>query len=132
MREAFLPRLKDWTAARRGVAQRYLDEIRNPALELPKIRANAEPSWHLFPVLVGDQRRKFFQEHLTSCGVTTGIHYPCIIPQQPALSGLAFETAAHLRNAVRFADNEVSLPIHPFLTAEEVSTVIEACNTWPG
>ena len=132
MREAFLPRLKDWTAARRGVAQRYLDEIRNPALELPKIRANAEPSWHLFPVLVGDQRRKFFQEHLTSHGVVTGVHYPRIIPQQPALSGFAFETAADLRNALRFADNEVSLPIHPFLTAEEVSAVIEACNTWPG
>lgn len=132
MRDAFLPRLKEWTAARRHIAERYLNEIRNPALELPRIGANAEPAWHLFPVLVRDKTRKRFQEHLTSCGVASGVHYPCIIPQQQALTDFAFETAADLRNAIRLADNEVSLPIHPFLTAEEVSAVSEACNTWPG
>jgi dTDP-4-amino-4,6-dideoxygalactose transaminase len=132
MREALLPRLEEWTTARRRIARHYLDEIRNPALELPKIRPNAEPVWHLFPVLVKDKGRPSFQEHLTSAGVTSGVHYPRIIPQQQALRGFTFETAADLRNAMRFADNEVSLPIHPFLTGEEMSAVIEACNTWPG
>ncbi len=132
LREAFLPQLKEWTTARRGIARRYLDEIRNPTLELPKIRANAEPVWHLFPVLARDKGRERFREHLASCGVMSGVHYPRIIPEQQALSGFAFETAADLPNALRFADGEVSLPIHPFLTGEEVSAVIEACKTWPG
>jgi dTDP-4-amino-4,6-dideoxygalactose transaminase len=40
------------------------------------------------------------------------------------------EHSARFKNARRFADCEVSLPIHPFLTDAEVERVIQACNDW--
>jgi dTDP-3-amino-3,4,6-trideoxy-alpha-D-glucose transaminase len=60
----------------------------------------------------------------------TGIHYPRLICDQAALKKGTWENAAELVNARRFASCELSLPIHPFLTEQEVATVIAACNTW--
>ncbi|HEX4640562.1 MAG TPA: DegT/DnrJ/EryC1/StrS family aminotransferase [Chthoniobacterales bacterium] len=130
LQDAFLPRLNGWTAARRVIAERYLREIHNPALQTLALQPGANPVWHLFPVLVRPASREKFRAHLEACGILTGIHYPRIIPHQTALAGIPFEKASQLDNAIRFSDSEVSLPIHPFLTETEVETVIAACNNW--
>jgi dTDP-3-amino-3,4,6-trideoxy-alpha-D-glucose transaminase len=112
------------------IAERYLREIHNPALQTLALQPGANPVWHLFPVLVRPASREKFRAHLEACGILTGIHYPRIIPHQTALAGIPFEKASQLDNAIRFSDSEVSLPIHPFLTETEVETVIAACNNW--
>jgi dTDP-3-amino-3,4,6-trideoxy-alpha-D-glucose transaminase len=58
------------------------------------------------------------------------VHYPILIPDQPALFGQKFEVPNPLVNAVQFTKREVSLPIHPYITDEDVERVIDACNTW--
>jgi dTDP-3-amino-3,4,6-trideoxy-alpha-D-glucose transaminase len=128
LRDAFLPHVKAWTERRRSIAQRYLGNIRNAALTL--LPANPGAVWHLFPVLVRSGSREKFRAHLETAGIVTGIHYPRIIPHQAALEGVSFETTSPLENAIRFSENEVSLPIHPFLTETEVETVIATCNNW--
>jgi dTDP-3-amino-3,4,6-trideoxy-alpha-D-glucose transaminase len=63
--------------------------------------------------------------------IATGTHYPFIIPDQRALQRPgSFELAIEPTNARRLAATEVSLPIHPFLTAEEITAVINQCNGW--
>jgi dTDP-4-amino-4,6-dideoxygalactose transaminase len=130
LHDAFLLRLKTWTEKRRAIAQRYLREIRNPALELLRGPSAANAVWHLFPVLVSPESRANFRAHLESGGIVTGIHYPHLIPDQTALAGVPFEKTGALENAIRFSRSEVSLPIHPFLSEDEVETVIAACNNW--
>ena len=130
LHDAFLPKVNAWTAKRRAVAQQYFREIQNPALQLLRQRAGANPVWHLFPVLVRPESREKFLAHLQTCRIVTGIHYPFIIPHQTALTNISFESASPLDNAIRFSRSEVSLPIHPFLTETEVATVIAACNNW--
>ncbi len=130
LHDAFLPRVNRWTEKRRATAQRYLGAIKNPALKLLPLRSAQTPVWHLFPVLVRPERRENFRAHLESCGIVSGIHYPHIIPDQTALAGVPFEKLGSLENAVQFSRGEVSLPIHPFLSEEEVETVIAACNNW--
>lgn len=130
LHDAFLPRVKAWTEKRRAIAQRYLREIRNPALELLQLNSGANAVWHLFPILVRPESREKFRAHLQTCGIVTGIHYPLIIPDQTALASVPFEKASALENAIRFSRSEVSLPIHPFLSEGEVETVIAACNNW--
>ena len=88
------------------------------------------PVWHLFPITVPLGTRNEFRAHLHSLGVDTGVHYPTIIPEQEAMKGTKFEVAGELKNARHFADCEVSLPIHPFLSAEELRGVVDACNSW--
>ena len=59
------------------------------------------------------------------------MHYPRIIPDQPAFVeyGLG-EIAVDPVNARRLASGELSLPMHPFLTEQEINAVIQACNQW--
>ena len=133
LREAFLPNLAAWTTARRRIATKYLDEIRNSSLGLPAAGSPADSVWHLFPVLVNGGSRDKFQAHLLSQGIATGVHYPKIIPDQTALvnSNLS-DSSMRLENARRFARTEVSLPVHPFMTDVEIASVIQACNDWSG
>ena len=88
---------------------------------------SADPVWHLFPILVGEGMR----EHLRGVGIDTAIHYPRIIPEQQALTkNTRFEVPFEPTNARRFAAEELSLPIHPFLIEAEIRQVIDACNKW--
>ena len=131
LRDAFLPNLKTWTATRHRIAMKYLDEIRNPRLTLPASGSENDSVWHIFPVLVTAGARDKFQDHLRSHEIMTAVHYPRIIPDQPALADFGMrEHSGLFENARRFADCEVSLPIHPFLTDAEVERVIQACNNW--
>ncbi len=69
-------------------------------------------------------------EHLKSRGIATGCHYPTAIPDQPAMSKVAFEMADPCALARQICASEISLPIHPYLTDDEVATVIDAVNAF--
>ncbi len=133
LRDALLPLLDEFTAARRRVAARYRAGL-DPAVVRPlPIPAGSEGVWHLFPVLVpGD--RAAFRAHLELLGILTGEHYPVPIPDQAALSAAPgpCEVVGGLPRARAIAASEVSLPIHPFLGDAEVERVIDACNAWRG
>ena len=126
---ALLPRLAKFTARRQAIAARYLAKLRHPCLVIPPAPALSASVWHLFPVIVeGDRER--FRQHLSGQRVGSAVHYPGLIPEQPAMKAAPCETAGSLAVAGRFAQREVSLPIHPYLSEDDVSRVIEACNRW--
>lgn len=130
MARAFLPRLPAWTARRRAVARAYLDGLRNPAVRPVEPPAGSESVWHLFPVLVPAAHRDAFMRHLAAGGIQSAVHYPRLIPRQPALAGTGFEVHGTLDVAEALAATEVSLPVHPYLTDAEVARVIDAVNAW--
>lgn len=130
LRRACLPRLEQWNARRRAIAQAYMEGIRNPAVRVSTPFEAAESSWHLFPVFVAPARRDSFLGHLRAHGICAGLHYPVAIPDQPVLAHVPFELADYCANARLLCRSEVSLPIHPYLTDEEVSRVIRAVNLW--
>jgi dTDP-3-amino-3,4,6-trideoxy-alpha-D-glucose transaminase len=131
LKRAGLPRLKQWTNRRREIAARYLAEIRNDHVCVPRVPAQSHSCWHLFPVLVHAEHKHAFMNDLKSRGVLTGEHYPQAIPDQEAMATVPFEIAASgIEQARRFCRSEVSLPIHPYLLEQEVSAVIETVNRW--
>jgi dTDP-3-amino-3,4,6-trideoxy-alpha-D-glucose transaminase len=71
-----------------------------------------------------------FQEHLTAQGIQCAIHYPLLIPDQPALRGQPYAVDGELKNARLFAEKEVSLPIHPFMSDDDIERVVVACKSW--
>lgn len=128
-----LPRLDPWTQRRRAVARRYLADISNPHVRVLNVDTNAAPSWHLFPVFVRADWRDHLLMHLKVTGIGSGIHYPVAIPDQPGLAAGVFEMADECRKARALCASEISLPIHPYLTEQEVESVIQAINQWhPG
>lgn len=126
---ALLPFLKDWTQRRREIARQYNKGIHNPHVLIPSCPSHSDSVWHLFPVLV--KERESFQQYLTQHGIMTGIHYPRLIPDQEALlNTVRPQKIGDMKNSSMFANEEVSLPIHPFLSDEDVSRVINKINLW--
>ena len=127
--EALLPRLAEFTQRRRHIAAQYRENITSEALTIPEGPRGSDSVYHLFPILVrGD--RDSFRAHLRTCGIESAVHYPMLIPDQPALGGCKIEVPHSLVTAMHFTNREVSLPIHPYLSHEDVERVIDACNTW--
>jgi dTDP-3-amino-3,4,6-trideoxy-alpha-D-glucose transaminase len=130
LRRVCLPELPRWTARRREIARRYLSELRNPLAKPTGAPPGSNSCWHLFPVIVDPERKRSFMTHLKERGVASGEHYPVAIPEQNALRQARHEMASPCANARRFCRSEVSIPIHPYLTDDEVAAVIAACNSW--
>lgn len=129
LRSALLPRLEKFTQRRREIAKRFNEEIRHPSLRTPTQPRGSASVWHLYPLLVEGDRASF-RSHLDAAGIGNGLHYPKLIPDQEALRETAFSALDPLTNAHRFADRELSLPIHPYLSDANVNSVIAACNSW--
>lgn len=127
---AHLPRLGKWLNARSKVADAYLQGIRHPDLIVSGAPAGCVSAWHLFPVLVKNCRKTHFMAHMKERGVSLGEHYPTTIVDQPALSRVPHEIRGGCETARWISASEVSLPIHPYLTDDEVNAVIDACNSW--
>jgi dTDP-3-amino-3,4,6-trideoxy-alpha-D-glucose transaminase len=130
LRTALLPKLAAWTERRRSVAKEYLGGLRNPMVIVPGGPEGSNSVWHLFPTLVAPQLRAHFQAHLESRGVASAIHYPGAIPSQGAMGSIEHQILVPLNRTREYCEGEVSLPIHPYLTDEEVARVIEAVNGW--
>lgn len=131
LRSVQLPLLSAQTDRRRAIAARYLAGLSHPRLTIPPVPAGSDSVWHLFPVLVAGDRERF-RAHLKSQGVATGLHYPLLIPHQQAMqeAGHALAPAGAFPNAERFASDEVSLPLHPFMSEAECEHVVASCNSW--
>ncbi|PYR56656.1 MAG: hypothetical protein DMF85_15880 [Acidobacteria bacterium] len=116
-RLAWLPR---WTEARRALARRYRERLRDAPVFVPPERDPGHV-YHLFPVL--SEQRTALQRHLADRGIETLIHYPVPIPRQPAL---AAERPAACPVADRVCAQVLSLPLHPGLAAGAVDEVAAA------
>jgi dTDP-4-amino-4,6-dideoxygalactose transaminase len=127
---AFLPRLSGWILRRQSIAERYLQGIQHPRVRAVPVPRDSRPAWHLFPVLVEPGRRDAFRKYLQAAGIATAIHYPRTIPCQKALQNQSFDIQGELTHAEAFAEGEVSLPIHPYLSDEEVETVVRRIADW--
>jgi len=128
LNRVYLPALPAWTIRRREIAARYRAGIRNARVECLPMPARSESVDHLFPVLVPEGSKQEFLTYMRSKGILCGEHYPVAIPDQPAMVKSKYEIATPLEHARRIAEREVSLPIHPYLTDDEVECVIDACN----
>lgn len=127
--DALLPRLAEFTERRRQIARIYRSGISSEMLEIPPEPHGSHSVYHLFPILVKRDRTRF-QDYLRAQGIQTAVHYPVLIPDQPALRAQSYTIDGELTNARVFAEREVSLPIHPFMSDDDVERVVAACNSW--
>ncbi len=120
-----LQHLPEIIQKRTRICQRYLDEINNPLIELPKIRENSISTWHQFAIRC--KQRDLLQEYLSENGIDTYIHYP----MPPHLSG-AYRylglKEGDLPITEEFAKSLLSLPLFAGMTKLEQDYVINTIN----
>jgi dTDP-4-amino-4,6-dideoxygalactose transaminase len=114
---------------RQEVAKMYYEGIKNPLITLPDRLDDAQNVYHLFPVLVGNGKRDALHDYLEQNGIGTVCHYP-IAPHKQECYAKEIWNSPQLSLPIteRLADEELSLPIGPAITKEEVMYVIKTLN----
>lgn len=116
-----LKHLDAWNARRANVARTYLEGLAGCGLLLPVVPPQIDPVWHLF--VVQTPHRTPLQQMLDDRGVSTMIHYP-IPPHRQACYAQGDWGAQPI--AERLAEEVLSLPMGPTLSADAVAWVIES------
>jgi dTDP-4-amino-4,6-dideoxygalactose transaminase len=119
-----LPHLDAWNEARRRTAARYLAGLSSQVRTLGE-RTDSPCVFHLFPVRVPD--RDAFAAALNERGIDTGIHYHPAVHEHAAWAGHDIRTG-DVDRAVAWAAEELSLPMHPDMSADEIDRVLIAVN----
>jgi len=114
--------LEKWNAARRRHAERYRLLLEKSQIITPSEAPYAESIWHLYVVRVA--QRDGLKEHLSSCGISCGIHYPVPIHLQPAYRDLGYRKG-DFPITEDYAQRIISLPMYAELTPEVIARVAE-------
>ena len=135
-----LRHLDEDTCLRQQIADYYYDHIDNPLIILPTRLPHENNVYHLFPILVGGERREArgerrdkLQSYFAENGVGTVIHYPIALHKQECYANEVWNTPQlSLPITELIADCELSLPISPTMTIKEVAEVVQLINAWKG
>ncbi len=111
----------EWIMTRKKLAGIYhlgLKHIKE--LELPFIDENNDHTYHLFPIK--SNKRDELKNWLLSQEIETGIHYPNAIHQVITFKSLG--NLGDFPNSETWAKEELSLPLHPFLSEVQIKHVV--------
>lgn len=116
-------------AHRKEVAHYYYEHINNPLITLPDLLPDEQNAYHLFPIVVSDGKRDALHDYLAENGVGTVCHYPIAPHKQECYSKETWNVPQlSLPITERLADEELSIPIGPTISMDEVKEVVKLIN----
>ena len=110
---------------RKEIAQFYFDNISNPRVTLPYQRRVEDNVFHIFPIFTSERDK--LQAYLMEKDIQTDIHYP-IPPHKQKCYSEWNNTSLPITEEIHRC--ELSLPIAPYLSDEEVNTIVNTINSW--
>ena len=122
---AKLPHLERMNVERRRIADRYLNEIKNPKVVLPTVGKDYVPVWHIFGIRC--KNRDALEKHLNEAGVGTNKHYPIPIHLQECYKDLGFKVG-DFPIAEEISKTELSIPMYYGMSDEEIGYVVDCIN----
>ena len=127
-----LRHLDDDNALRQHVAAYYYEYLQHPLITLPKRLSNEENVYHIFPIMVsGKENRNILHDYLAEQNIGTICHYPIAPHKQECYAKAVWNTPRlSLPVTERLADEELSIPISPCMTKEQIEYVVEIVNGW--
>lgn len=122
---AQLGRLSSFKRRRAEITARYNEALKSlDGVRVPVQRDDVDPVWHLYPLRVLDGRRREVFERMRAGGIGVQVNY------MPVYWHPVYAHAGYRRgmcpNAETFYQQELSLPIFPDLTDDQVDRVIES------
>lgn len=116
-------------AHRKEVAHYYYEYIHNPLITLPDLLPDEQNAYHLFPIIVGEGKRDALHDYLAENGVGTVCHYP-IAPHKQECYAKALWNMPELSLPIteRLANEELSIPIGPTISMDEVQDIVRLIN----
>ena len=109
------------------IADRYHTELQGLPLHLPACGEQVQHVYHQFVIHLPEREK--LRAHLQGLQITTALLYPVPIHLQPAYNGRIAVSGA-LPVSERSAQELLCLPMHPYLTDDDVARVAAAIRTW--
>ena len=119
--------LENANTRRRDIAKRYREEIVHPRITVQKAAEGDGHVYHLFVITVPEREK--FMNHLHLKNIESAIHYPIPCHLQKVFAHLGYKMG-DLPNSEYLSEHCVSLPMYPELYDDEVSRIIDACNSF--
>ena len=118
-------------AHRKEVAHYYYEYIHNPLITLSDLLPDEHYAYHLFPIIVGEGKRDALHDYLAENGVGTVCHYP-IAPHKQECYAKALWNMPELSLPIteRLANEELSIPIGPTISMDEVQDIVRLINSY--
>ena len=116
-----LGKLEGWTARRRSNAAFFDANLRG--VIVPPVAPEAVHVYHQYTIRVVGTDRDAFAAALASRGVGSGVYYPIPVHRLPS-----FALDLDLPETERAAAQVLSLPVHPALTEDELTRIVDAVN----
>ena len=120
---AQLEKLPAYNDRRRAIAARYDAELRG--VITPSVRPGVTHVYHQYTLRVNE--RDAFAERLKQRGVGSAIYYPIPVDRQKPFVALGYGDASYPVSD-RLTEQVLSIPVHPALSDDEVTAVIDAVN----
>ena len=122
--------LDQWNDERKEIARIYVDSIHNDKIYLPEIdKDDLEGNvFHVFPIF--SKTRDELLSYLTKKEISTNIHYPTPIQNQPAYKGELNVTMEQNPVTQRICQEELSIPLYPGMSKEQIEYVIQSINEY--
>ncbi len=121
-----LPKLEIFSAEielRNQVAQSYTKLLNESGITTtPFIEAHNTSAWAQYTIRVND--RDQVQQQLKEAGIPTAVHYPIPLNKQPAVA----DTNVCLPIGDKVAEQVMSLPMHPYMSEENIQRVVGSLN----
>lgn len=117
-------------AAVNKVADKYSELLKDvPGIKIPVIPTGFYSSWAQYTLrLDSKEQRDRLQSKLKEQGIPSMVYYPTPMHLQTAFQHLASDNS-HLTSATRLSETVLSLPMHPYLTDEDIQSVVEAVKS---
>ncbi len=121
-----LKKLDSFVKRRREIAKIYNEAFKdNPYFDTPVEKDYAFHSYHLYPIRLKDEykeKKKEIFEYLRKGGIGVQVHYIPVY-RQPFYQKLGYKKGL-CPNAEDFYEREISLPIYPAMSDEDIDFVI--------
>lgn len=122
-----LKKLQESNLRRQRTTEEYWEAFRDLPIALPFRNSPGKPAYHIFPILLPtDVERQSFIEALKGKGIQTSIHYPPIHQFRYYVKSFG---KVSLPRTEAIASREVTLPLFPGMTEEQVQWVIDAVRS---
>lgn len=118
-----LPKLEildDELAAKQQVAETYARLLGEAGIQAPQVESHNFSAWAQYTIRV--HNRPTVQKALAEAGIPTAVHYPLPLNKQPAVA----DAEAVLPQGDLAAEQVISLPMHPYLSANDCAAIVTA------
>jgi len=118
--------LERWNKKRRETAEMYDELLKDSSVLVPVEKEYAKHVYHQY--IIRTKKRDELANYLEESGIETLVHYPTPVHEQKAYGDIV--SNLKIPKTSKICKEILSLPVHPFISDEEIREVGEAIKSF--